>query len=427
MDPDPANHCADVQKSSPRSHYLRWVLPAVVLVLSFAFWLSGADLSERFRTGMQAARQRDWKTARACADALRDVEEYHAHYCLIKGFELRARGKTKEALVSFSDAHTHPDTREIAVHEGASILYSVGEYSQVILMCEQVLQWNPKRTDTLRLLAAAYYDIGAMIQAINTLKVVIEQVPDDHRPHYMQASILHDFERFGDAVLAYEQAAARISKPSPARDEILAGWGACLVRLRRHEEALEVLKPASDWADVQTQRAVALLELRKPGEALTAAESALRQQPLHHEAATVAARCYELSGDAEKGIALLQAAVDVHPFELELHLRLADMLSANGQPELGLEHRKKAAQISEYRRDFSHKQQDLVHNDNDASLRFEIGQLAEKLGKIEIARGWLRAAVGMSTVTDEIQTYWLQFQQRYPSGQSAPFSAGQVQ
>jgi tetratricopeptide (TPR) repeat protein len=257
-----------------------------------------------------------------------------------------------------------------------------------------------------------------MVQAINTLQVVIEQQPDDYRPHYMQASILHDFERFDDAALAYEQAADRIPPASPARDEVLAGWGACLVRLRRHKEALDAMIVAANGPEIEAQRAVALFALRQPEAALKAAESALQQNPLDPEAVAVAAQCYEHNGDADRGIALLKQAADLHPHELELHLRLADMLGANGQSNGALEHRKIAAKISEYRRDFSHKQQALVHDENDASLRFEIAQLAERLGKIEIARSWLHAAVGMASATDEIRSHFEQFQQRYPVTQN---------
>jgi len=137
----------------------------------------------------------------------------------------------------------------------------------------------------------------------------------------------------------------------------------------------------------------------------------------------VAAQCYEHNGDVERGIALLQEAADVHPHELELHLRLADMLSADGQVDAALEHRTTAATISAYRRDFSHKQQALVHNDEDANLRFEIAQLAEQLGKIEIARSWLHAAVGMASVTDEIRSFWQQFQKRHPPAQDSDSTA----
>ncbi|MCP4788033.1 MAG: tetratricopeptide repeat protein [Fuerstiella sp.] len=426
MEPAPQGPNSDNRPPKPLGGYLRWVFLLSIAAAIAALWFRPINLSERFQTGLEAVKRADWQTARLCAADLMKDEEHHAHAFLLTGYEQRARRRSKDAYVTFSKARSHPETRELAFHEAASILYEVGEYSQVILMCQKVLQWNAERTDTRRLLAAAYYDIGAMIQAINALRVVIEQQPNDHRPHYMQASILHDFERFGDAALAYEQAAKRITKASTVRDEVLAGWGACLVRLRRHKEALEVLKPAASWPDIETQRAVALFELRQPDAALKAAETALRQQPLHPDATTVAARCYELAGDVEKGIALLQESAAQHPLELELHLRLADMLSANAQPERGLEHRKTAAKISDYRRDFSHKQQALVHNDNDATLRFEIAELAEKLGKIEIARSWLRAAAGMTTATEEIRSYWQQFQERHPPGPKASTNPGQA-
>ena len=152
---------------------------------------------------------------------------------------------------------------------------------------------------------------------------------------------------------------------------------------------------------------------------MTAAESALTRQPHHPEAVGVAAHCYERNGDVERGIALRREAANLHPHELEVHLRLADMLGANGQLDAALEHRTIAATISEYRRDFSHMQQAMVHNDDDANLRFEIAQLAEQLGKIEIARSWLRAAVGMASATDEIRSFWQQFQERHPPAQNS--------
>lgn len=406
-------------RQSSRGVWLWLVALAVVgVIIGFAMWPRSIDPAERFQTGLEAVQRGDWKTVRLCAHHLQQDNDHQAHAFLLQGYDLRAAEQSEDAFVTFSKANSHPETREFAYHEAASILYEAGEFGQTILMCRQVLEWNSARTDTQRLLAAAYYDIGAMVQATNTLQVVIDQEPDDYRPHYMQAAILHDFERLDDAALAYEQAAKRLPQDSTARDEVLAGWGKCLVRLRRHEEALAAMTTAANVPDVEAQRAVALFALRQPESALKAAESALRQRPLHPEAVTVAAQCYERSSDAKRGIALLQLAVDAHPHELELHLRLADMLGANGQSGGALEHRQIAAEISEYRREFSHKQQALVHDENDAGLRFEIAQLAEQLGKIEVARSWLRAAVGMASVTDEIRSYFELFEQRHPPTQA---------
>ena len=395
------------------------VLVTIGTIVGSVFWPKPIDLSERFQTGLEAVQRGDWNTVRLCAHRLLQDDEHRAHAALLQAYEQLAFGQSEAAFVTFSEATSNPDTRELAYHEAASILYEAGQFSRTILMCRQVLEWNSGRTDSQRLLAAAYYDIGAMVSAINTLKVVAEQQPNDHRPHYMEASILHDFERFEDAAIAYEEAAKRVPQDSPARDEILVGWGECLVRLRRHAEAIEAMDPASSGPEVDAQRSVALFALRQPDAALRAAESALTRQPHHPEAVAVASQCYERNGDVERGIALLREAADLHPHELEVHLRLADMLGANGQLDAALEHRTIAATISEYRRDFSHMQQAMVHNDDDANLRFEIAQLAEQLGKIEIARSWLRAAVGMASATDEIRSFWQQFHERHPPAQNA--------
>ena len=395
--------------------WLALVALAMIGTLAYSvFWPRPIDLAERFQAGLDAVERGDWKTVRLCAHRLLQDDEHHAHAALLQAYEQLALGQSEEAFVTFSKATSEPETRELAYHEAATILYEAGQFSQTILMCRQVLEWNSARTDSQRLLAAAYYDIGAMVSAINTLKVVAEQQPNDHRPHYMEASILHDFERFDDAVLAYEEAAKRVPQDSIAKDEILLGWGECLVQLRCHAEALIAMEPASSGPEVDAQRAVALFALRQLDTALKAAESALTRRPHLPEAVAVAAQCYEHSGDVERGIALLQEAADLHPHEVELHLRLADMLGANGHLAAALDHRKKAATISEYRREFSNKQQALVHNDDDANLRFEIAQLAERLGKIEIARSWLQAAVGMARATDEIRSAWQQFQERHP-------------
>jgi tetratricopeptide (TPR) repeat protein len=407
------NSC-EAPRASRRAWLALGALMTVGTIVGSFFWSKPVDLSERFQTGLEAVQRGDWKTVRLCVHRLLQDDEHRANAAVLQAYEQLAFGQSEEAFVTFSQATTDPDTRELAYHEAATILYEAGQFSRTILMCRQVLAWNSARTDSQRLLAAAYYDIGAMVSAINTLKVVAEQQPNDHRPHYMEASILHDFERFEDAALAYGEAAKRVPQDAPARDEILVGWGECLVRLRRHAEAIEVMEPASSGPAADAQRAVALFALRQPDAALNAARSALTRRPHLPEAVAVAAQCYGHNGDVKRGIALLQDAADFHPHELELHLRLADMLGADGQVDAALEHRTIAATISAYRRDFSHKQQALVHNDEDANLRFEIAQLAEQLGKIEIARSWLHAAVGMASVTDEIRSFWQQFQKRHP-------------
>jgi tetratricopeptide (TPR) repeat protein len=386
---------------------------------TLAIWVRPVNLADSFQTGLKAVERGDWPTVRACIRQLEQDENHQAHAALLLGYDQKAWGQSNDAFVTFSRANSHPDTRELSYHEAAAILYSSGQFTQTILMCRQVLQWNASRTDTLRLLAAAYYDIGAMAPAIDSLDSLINLQPDDFRPHYMQASILFDFERFDDAAVAYERAAERLSHVSSVKNELLAGWGKCLVRLRRYQAALDVMKLAEDHPEIQTQRAVALFALGQRAEAEERAASALRDLPSHPPAVQVAAQCYELNGRTAEGIDLLQQALDEHPHELELHVRLAEMLSASGQPDAALRHREMVATISDARREFSQRQQALVHDVDNATLRLEIAQLAERLGKIELARSWLRASAGMTSATDEVRASWEQFQQRHPAQRSS--------
>lgn len=384
--------------------------------LAFAFFVfrpTQAPPESVFAEGLQAAEKADWETLDDCVLRLSSIPESAPRAAVLKAFRQKADGDTDQAFLTFSQATDHPDTREIAYHEAAQLLYDQGEFGQVILMCRQVLQWNESRTKTRRLLAAALYDIGAMIQAIEALNIVIEAEPDDFRPYYMKATILHDFERFDDAELTYRAGAKHVTESNVARPEFLAGWADCLVRLRRFDEALKLLDTSNTDTRGLSVKAAALFATRQFDQALSAAEVILMREPFHPDATAVAAQCQELNGNRSQGIEMLQAAISQHPHELELHLRLSELLGAAGRTDEAVNHRERAGQIAEFRRLFSKKQQELVHDDNNADLRFEIGQLAEQLGKIQIAGSWYRAAIGMPTCTDEIRLHWAAFQQKY--------------
>ena len=394
-------------------------------------WSRSVDYPKVFQEGLAACEAQNWLRAGECSERLSMNPQFQPHAFLLRGLQQKSEKRYAIAFQTFSKANDHPDTREYAYHEAATMLYEGGQFSQVILMCQQVLQWYSDRTATHRLLAAAYYDIGAMEQAITTLQQVIQREPSDYRPHYMQATILHDFERFEDASAAYDAAAQLVPKDSLANDEVLAGWGECLVRLRKFEQALSVMKLAADWPAVEAQRAVALFSLRQTEAALAAAESALKAMPLHPEAAIIAAQCYELSGESKRSIELLDQVLELHPNELQVHLKLAEILSATGAQDEALAHREAAGRISDLRRRFSHKQQELVRNDDNAALRAEVAAIAEQLGKFKLARTWLRAAAGMASSTPEIQSQWQQFQIRHselqqvePGLKSTPTGSG---
>jgi tetratricopeptide (TPR) repeat protein len=387
------------------------VVPGLAII---AYWWLKPTSEQLYRRGLMAVKTADWSTVADCANRLQRSTQFESHANLLKGFELQSRGRSKEALLAFSKANVHTETREEAYHQAGAVCYQNKQYHECLPLFRQVLQWNPERLDTHQLLAAAYYDIGAMEQAINSLNEVIRISPQDYRPHYMQATILQDFERFGDAALAYEKAARLAPSGTTVADEILAGWGDCLVRLRRYQEALDAMQAGRSWPDILARRAQANFSLRRYNEAIALAEQTLVDSPLHPEAVIVAAQVYERTGELDRSISLLQQTVEKHPYDLRLHHRLADVLGSAGRPDEALNHRNRAGELAKLRAEFAEAHQAAIRETSNAELRLQLGTLAEKLGETEIARNWYQAALGMSPGNKQIQQQWQQFQSQHP-------------
>ena len=220
--------------------------------------------------------------------------------------------------------------------------------------------WQPDHVDALRLLAASWYDIGAMEKAIQTLREVSRLAPADYRPVYMQASILQDFERWEDASLAFAEAAAKAPAGSPVSTEIHAAWGDCLTQLRRWEQALSVLEKAGDWPAVLALKAQAMYSLRRFDEAARLAELALAKDPTQPDAVLIAAATLERQNHAAEGLQILSNCLQKHPYDLRLHHRTADLLAALERPTEAEHYRRQAGEIAALRTRFSTAQQDAL-------------------------------------------------------------------
>ena len=372
---------------------------------------SPADL---YRSGRAAVLKADWKSATAAADQLQSLPAWKAHAGLLRGFVARGRGQLREALLLFSAANHNPKTRTEAYFQAGSICYQLQQYSQATLLLRQVLEWQPDHPDALRLLAASWYDIGAMEKAIQTLREVSRIAPADCRPIYMQATILRDFERFEDAALAFVEAAEKAPANSTVAREIHAEWGDCLIQLRRWEQALAVLQKAGDWPDVLALRAQAMFSLRRFDEASALANQALTHDPTQPDAALVAAAASERRNQIDNGLQLLNRCLQKHPFDLRLHNRTAELLAAVNRTAEAEQFRRQAAEIARLRAQLSSTQQELVRDSSNVEKRLEIAAVAEQLGELKTAEQWLRAAVGMAPELPAANAALQQFLQKHP-------------
>lgn len=378
------------------------------------FYWGQADPNAIFLDGRRAVELGQWAAVLETSDELGHFPDYASHEALLRAFELKSRDRIADALVEFSKAQAHPATREESYFQGGSICYQLRQYIDCIRLFRQVLIWNPEHLEAHQLLAAAYYDIGAMGMAVDSLAHVIRLRPEDFRPHYMQGTIYLEAERFAEAQEALEIAARLAPPDSDVADEIRAEWGKCLIRLRRYEDALHAMEPARPWLDILTHRAQACFSLRQFAEAKQFAQDALSLDPLHSEAAIITAQTLEREGDSESGISLLRKCVTKHPMDLTLHQKLGELLAGTGRVDESLLHRTRAGEIADLRQQFSLAHQNAATDASNPDLRLKLADLAEKLGETELAHGWYLAAIGMSPNDEQIQERWQQFQARNP-------------
>lgn len=396
----------------------RWKIYAALAIFVLSVLAVAVTFSEGsdsiYKKGRAACHRGDWAEVASQIQKLEKDPAFQAHASLLRGFHLKARNLPQRALLAFSEANNHPDTREESYFQGGLILFEQKQYLTCIPVFRQVVAWNPDHVEAHRLLAAACYDIGAMENAINSLESVMRLRPTDYRPHYLQATILQDFERFSDSAISFQKAAELAPAGTNVSDEIRAEWGDCLIRLRRFEEAVAAMEPAGPWPDVLARRAQAMFSLRRFDDAGTFAAEALSKQPLHIEATIVAAQVHERNGQINDGIRLLSASLEVAPNDLRLHQRLADLLAASGKTEEAIQHRTQAGAIASLRQQFSETLQKAVRDSESPELRLQLGELAEKLGETEHARNWYQAALGLSPGDSQIQERWSRFLADHP-------------
>ncbi|MEY3175429.1 MAG: hypothetical protein RLZZ436_3343 [Planctomycetota bacterium] len=387
---------------------------AILLVFAGVGCGRPVDVLQLYHDGLQAAAAGDRARLLECIESLPSDDDATPLRAVLRGHLHCLDNKPRLALLEFSLGNRDARTREESWFQAGRLSYAAKQYAESLALFRQVLVWNADRLEAHQLMAAACYDIGAMEQAIGSLKEVQRLRPDDFRPYHMEASILQDFERFGDAELAWREAGARVPGDSRTSDEVHAGWGDCLVRLRKYEAALDVLSKAGDWPDVLARRAQAKFALRRFEEARADAAAALVRQPRHSDASVVLAQIEEREGLTDAAIARLLEVVQESPMELPPVLRLADLLAAAGRVDESLKYRGRAGEIAELRATFSRLHQSAVRDLTNADLRLQLAETADKLGQPAMAAAWYAAALGMAPGDAGIQERWQSFLSRNP-------------
>ncbi len=277
--------------NTPRFRF-RWlaiVLAAGSLAVGIAIawpWYVSNGYRAAFQKGMRAFQQNNIADLTIAIEKLNKSSEYEAHYHLLRGLLLMHQQSSREALEEFSASLGDEDTTALALTYSGQILHFAKDHASAEQMLLAAVEADPRLVEPHRLLAAAYYDIGAMDNALKHLAKVIELAPEDMRPWRLRGLILKDFEKYDEAPAPYEGALER-AKEDYIQQELNEELAECLVRLRRYDEALDRLKRIKPTAESKSLEADSLLALGRVEEAEKSLAEALRIDASHLRSMTI--------------------------------------------------------------------------------------------------------------------------------------------
>lgn len=347
-----------------------------------------------FRKGMEAFGQGDVEGVRAAGAALRGLDVYAPHAHLLQGRVLLRGGRLTQAIAEFGYAKDHPDTRPWACALSGEVLYKAKQFRDAQRILTTAIKLDPANTDARRWLAATYYDVGAMDHALIHLQVVAGQAPADPRPYRLMGLIYKDYENYSRAVVEYRESLRR-DPHQPDRAEILTELAECLVKEQKHGEALETLGRCPRSAPTLKLRAECHYAQGDTPGARNLVGEALGLEPAHLGALQLRAMIELDSNDTASAIRTLRQAVEYHPKEFRVRYQLARAYQQLGQTELAQEQVEAMQALRPLRMRFTELHEQAIEDSTDAEIRYELGVVAGELGKPELARLWLTAALGM--------------------------------
>lgn len=252
-----------------------------------------------------------------------------------------------------------------------------GRFDECIELFEHGLPANDHSSPFHFLLGDLYAEQGRYNEAIRHLKESIRLNPNAAPPYAKLASVLHQTGQHETARLTYEEALSK----EPDMAEAAAGLGAVLVEMGRLSEAsgwlVKALREDSELAEARLKLGWCYLHMGRGEQAevefLTVANGP--ERGYHTPARFSLGRLYLAQDNPELAIELLEEVVEREPALAEAHHLLADAFMQTGEPEMAVEHWRKAIDLEPSR---------------EAELRPQMVVALAELGELDVAESEAR-------------------------------------
>ncbi len=387
--------------TAPRKVLWRAVRVGAALVVllalaggAWAWWNAPPSSATLIADGLAAASRGDLPAARNCLAHLRQRPGSESSVTLLRGVLLVKNGYAYPALIELAKVQEVPECREAALAARGEAWYRLGRQVEAQAELQRALELNANAVDVHRWLAASYYDLGAIHNAMEHLKRVAALDEQDYRSLRLMGLIHKDYERYDEAVGFYQEALQRgasAADAAPMREELAE----CQLKLREFQEALESLTPCAPSPRVLALRAEAHWGGGQPAEASRLLEQALAADPAHLESLLLRGTILLEESQSAEAINTLEAAVAAAPRDHRGRMKLAQALALAGRHEQAAAEQKQADHLREVRRVFAELHEAAWDNPEDAQVRLRLAQLAGELGRPDLEQVWLKAAAAL--------------------------------
>jgi tetratricopeptide (TPR) repeat protein len=265
---------------------------------------------------------------------------------------------------------------------------------------EAALAMNPAHIRAHLWIGTIYYDTGAMRLATNHLRKAAELEPNEVNALLLSGKIFQDYEQYEDAILDYKKAAERLT----AEDKKVGTKikiAECLVELRKLDEAKELLSGLPSTPNVLAERAKVSETMGQFEDAAKFAKETIAIAPNHPLANLILGRIALTERRWQDAKDSVEKMVVAMPYDHESRLIYGRALVGLGETEKGQSEIKRATELKDTFLKFADLHQEAIQKPDDPLLRVQLGKLAEDLGKIDLARSWYRAALGLDTQNAE--------------------------
>lgn len=370
-------------------------------VFAIGYWWRLRHPESCYQRGREALNIRDDDTVNLEADRLVQTPGYEAKGHLLKGLLLVRAGKPTQALQELEKANSE-STNIDAGAAVAQCLYKLGRFVEAIDVAHATLERDSHRTDARRWLAAAFYDLGAISDAVFELKQISSEAASDPRPARLLGLIAKDSEQYKDAIEYYRESLKRDPRQFD-RETILVELAESQVKLSLFEEALTTLEQCQRSATVLTWQAEAKRGLGQFDEAESLLRDATALDSRYFPARLELGKLLLDQQRIDEALKELKSAANLQQMNRIVHLQLSQALRQSGQNEQADAELTRMEQIKAIEREFTDLHDSAAQHPGDLEIRLRLGELAGQLQKPELAKMWLRAAQSIAPADPRVR------------------------